>query len=214
MNFNTNSNPHPPAHPPIYPPLIGSSNLGNYNYLNHPYGQNQVHPSPVGQLPAHFPIPHLQPHIFNNPSTPIEKFFTNEEDQLPQTTKMIDEASPSPSDYDLKKNISLQVKFKHKTVQQNSAENQILPMMVSVRTTDTASNAKSSIANVDLVCVIDYSGSMDGTKIKCVVDSFEYLLKILKDNDRLSVIVFDGKAELWFPFKRMTNENKEGVLIA
>ena len=48
---------------------------------------------------------------------------------------------------------------------------------------------------IDLFCVIDDSGSMSGEKAKFVRKSIKYLLKILRDNDRISLISFDSDAK-------------------
>jgi hypothetical protein len=44
---------------------------------------------------------------------------------------------------------------------------------------------------MDLICVIDDSGSM-GEKAKLVRKSLKYLLKILGENDRICLISFDN----------------------
>lgn len=61
---------------------------------------------------------------------------------------------------------------------------------------------------VDLVCVIDHSGSMAGHKIQLVIQSFQTLFRFLGDADRLSIVIFDDKASRLVPLINMTNENK------
>jgi Mg-chelatase subunit ChlD len=43
---------------------------------------------------------------------------------------------------------------------------------------------------VDLICVIDVSGSMSGEKIELVKKSMSYLLEILNESDRLCIVTF------------------------
>ena len=64
---------------------------------------------------------------------------------------------------------------------------------------------------VDLVCVIDVSGSMQGQKIELVKGALEFLLNYLGDSDRLSIITFDTTASRLFPLLRTTKENKERI---
>ena len=45
--------------------------------------------------------------------------------------------------------------------------------------------------SIDMICVIDKSGSMDGEKIELVKDSLKQLLEYLNEKDRLSLIMFD-----------------------
>jgi len=57
-----------------------------------------------------------------------------------------------------------------KAIKLDSKNNQTLPCMVQIETKDEIENenGESSRPNVDLICVIDTSGSMMGQKIKLV----------------------------------------------
>lgn len=44
---------------------------------------------------------------------------------------------------------------------------------------------------MDLICVIDDSGSMKGKKAQLVRKSLKYLLKIMNEDDRISLVKFD-----------------------
>lgn len=59
-----------------------------------------------------------------------------------------------------------------------------MPAMCSIK---TSGGAKS---NVDLICVIDVSGSMNGEKIQLVKDTMKFLIETLTASDRLSIITF------------------------
>ena len=48
---------------------------------------------------------------------------------------------------------------------------------------------------IDLICVIDRSGSMSGEKIELVKKTLLLLLTLLTEQDRLSLILFDSSAE-------------------
>lgn len=61
---------------------------------------------------------------------------------------------------------------------------------------------------IDLVCVVDVSGSMIGRKINLVKDSLRYLMKILGPEDRICIIVFTTVAHIVTSFIRNTQENK------
>jgi len=50
-------------------------------------------------------------------------------------------------------------------------------------------------ASLDVFCVIDRSGSMYGERLKNVKQSLKYLLDLLKPNDRISIILFDNRAD-------------------
>lgn len=68
---------------------------------------------------------------------------------------------------------------------------------------------------IDLVCVIDVSGSMSGQKIELVKKSMSYLLELLGENDRLSIITFESFAERLCPLIRVNAVNivrLEGII--
>ncbi len=75
--------------------------------------------------------------------------------------------------FDLQKDLTLTVTSMTKAVKLSPTETQVLPVQVSVKTGEGAqvSEAKSLVsgrAGIDLVCVIDCSGSMGGEKIELV----------------------------------------------
>jgi len=110
---------------------------------------------------------------------------------------------------DLEDVTKLSLKLKKKTIQSSSFSSQTFPMLVSLMVENIKTTYK---APLDLICVIDRSGSMMGKKIQLVKESFTYLLKFLRDSDRLSIIIFDDRASRIIPLMRMTEANKEIAL--
>ena len=76
-----------------------------------------------------------------------------------------------------------------------------MPAMCSIK---TSGGAKS---NVDLICVIDVSGSMSGDKIQLVRETMKFLLETLTPDDRLSIITFSTSGTRVNGLKRVTPEN-------
>ncbi|CAD8147050.1 unnamed protein product [Paramecium pentaurelia] len=108
--------------------------------------------------------------------------------------------------------IELKVQAQYDYCKLKKSEKQILPAMVSIITKDIEQYAKnnSSIeAGIDLLCVIDKSGSMQGEKIRSVQQSLDQLLNFLSEKDRLCLIVFDGRAQRHTPLKTLTKVNKK-----
>lgn len=79
--------------------------------------------------------------------------------------------------------------------------------MVSLNTKSNADKVKIDLKNrpsIDLICVIDQSGSMAGAKIKLVQDTLKYLLELLNENDRLCLVLFESSATRLSPLYRLT----------
>ncbi|KAI8563683.1 hypothetical protein RHMOL_Rhmol03G0128300 [Rhododendron molle] len=65
---------------------------------------------------------------------------------------------------------------------------------------------------VDLVTVLDISGSMAGTKLALLKRAMGFVIQNLGPNDRLSVIAFSSTARRLFPLRRMTETGKQQAL--
>ncbi|KAI3809539.1 hypothetical protein L1987_25516 [Smallanthus sonchifolius] len=70
-------------------------------------------------------------------------------------------------------------------------------------------NARTSI---DLVSVLDISGSMTGTKIALLKQAMGFVVQNLGPSDRLLVIAFSSLAHRLFPLRRMTETGKQESL--
>lgn len=64
---------------------------------------------------------------------------------------------------------------------------------------------------IDLVCVVDNSGSMSGEKLKLVQNSLRYLTKILNDEDRISIVSFESYSKIEIGWTRNNIENKKKI---
>jgi Mg-chelatase subunit ChlD len=64
---------------------------------------------------------------------------------------------------------------------------------------------------VDLVCVIDVSGSMGGQKIDLVKQTLLYIIDLLNENDRLSLITFTGSANKLAHLVRVNETHKPSL---
>ncbi|KAG2371421.1 uncharacterized protein HKW66_Vig0215950 [Vigna angularis] len=72
----------------------------------------------------------------------------------------------------------------------------------------------NSRAPIDLVTVLDVSGSMSGTKIALLKRAMGFVIENLSSSDRLSVIAFSSTAWRVFPLRRMTDAGKLEALQA
>ncbi|CAA0815061.1 Zinc finger (C3HC4-type RING finger) family protein [Striga hermonthica] len=69
-------------------------------------------------------------------------------------------------------------------------------------------------APVDLVTVLDVSGSMAGTKLALLKRAMGFVIQNLGPSDRLSVISFSSTARRLFPLRRMTENGRQEALQA
>lgn len=70
--------------------------------------------------------------------------------------------------------------------------------MLTLKTLDSTEEKKSTDdvdlsgrPGIDLICIVDHSGSMSGEKIDLVRKTLDYLMSLLNEKDRLSIIQFD-----------------------
>ncbi|KAJ8540239.1 hypothetical protein K7X08_030158 [Anisodus acutangulus] len=69
-------------------------------------------------------------------------------------------------------------------------------------------------APVDLVTVLDISGSMAGTKLALLKRAMGFVIQNLGPNDRLAVIAFSSTARRLFPLRRMSETGRQQALQA
>ncbi|XP_027343689.1 E3 ubiquitin-protein ligase WAV3-like isoform X2 [Abrus precatorius] len=81
-------------------------------------------------------------------------------------------------------------------------------------TNSSSSLAQNSRAPIDLVTVLDVSGSMSGTKIELVKQAMSFVIQNLTSSDRLSIVAFSSTARRVFPLKRMTDAGRQQALEA
>ncbi|KAL6635309.1 hypothetical protein ACP70R_027980 [Stipagrostis hirtigluma subsp. patula] len=75
-------------------------------------------------------------------------------------------------------------------------------------------NGHKTRAPVDLITVLDVSGSMAGTKLALLKRAMGFVIQNLGSADRLSVIAFSSSARRLFPLRRMTESGRQQSLLA
>ena len=84
----------------------------------------------------------------------------------------------------------------------------LTPLVVSLSSQDKNEKVKG----VDLICIVDVSGSMEGNKIELVKDSLKYLVNLMNEQDNMVLIIFSHYVEVISEFTKMTSENKTLLL--
>ncbi|KAI5441096.1 hypothetical protein KIW84_010526 [Lathyrus oleraceus] len=80
--------------------------------------------------------------------------------------------------------------------------------------TSLTQTSQTPRAPVDLVTVLDISGSMAGTKLALLKRAMGFVIQNLGTNDRLFVIVFSSTARRLFPLCKMTDSGRQQALQA
>ncbi|KAI8829791.1 hypothetical protein BJ741DRAFT_652714 [Chytriomyces cf. hyalinus JEL632] len=82
----------------------------------------------------------------------------------------------------------------------SATSERLFTALLSIRAPEWPANAPE--ASLDLVMVIDVSGSMSGAKLDSVKSTLLYVIETLTSNDRLCIVEFDDRAHRLSPFLR------------
>ncbi|KAL5210549.1 hypothetical protein ABZP36_006172 [Zizania latifolia] len=96
---------------------------------------------------------------------------------------------------------------------QKSVSQQVFAILIHLKAPKSLESV-SSRAPLDLVTVLDVSGSMSGTKLALLKRAMSFVIQTLGPNDRLSVIAFSSTAQRLFPLRRMTLSGRHQALQA
>uniref|UniRef100_A0A0D9VPE3 RING-type domain-containing protein n=1 Tax=Leersia perrieri TaxID=77586 RepID=A0A0D9VPE3_9ORYZ len=96
---------------------------------------------------------------------------------------------------------------------EQSVRRQVFAILIHLKAPKSLDSV-SSRAPLDLVTVLDVSGSMSGTKLGLLKRAMSFVIQTLGPNDRLSVIAFSSTAQRLFPLRRMTLTGRQQALQA
>ena len=81
--------------------------------------------------------------------------------------------------------------------------NTLTPLVVTLSSPDQ----KQKIRAVDLICIVDVSGSMSSdNKMNFAKESLRYLVNLMNDQDKLAVVKFESTASTLFGLTSTTKE--------
>ncbi|KAI9023226.1 hypothetical protein DFJ74DRAFT_77067 [Hyaloraphidium curvatum] len=185
--------------------------------------------APVAPPPLQAPQQMAMPRLFQGPQQIRSFGYGNRArtldherdfaDTLPSThdPALDDPVAPAPDahrpagTYDYSQIVRLKLDAESDPV---TAEATKLTTMVSL-TVGPDPNESEDRNAIDLVVVVDKSGSMSGSKITQVKDTLRYILETLSPLDRVSIVLFDFTAKMLCGLKRLTPSGKAelGLLI-
>lgn len=72
----------------------------------------------------------------------------------------------------------------------------------------SSQNVENKTKSVDLICVVDISGSMDGDKLELAKKSLVYMANQMKETDNFALVTFSYDSQLIYDLTEMTEQNK------
>ena len=85
--------------------------------------------------------------------------------------------------------------------------NENTPFVINISSKEPDTNYKRY--KTDLICVIDSSSSMRGSKIFQVKESLKTLIDLMEKDDRIALILFNKRAINFFDLQILTEKNKK-----
>lgn len=201
---------------------IDCSFMNSYNLQTHPWSSSPeiLESNFFFEVPAFMKVPSEDSTIQkkggllskssdnakNSLKTALKNFQTK---RLTEDPIASSNSKQTPPFFDYQNDLSLKVEAISKTIRSPS-EIQSLPVMVSLQAKDMPIPVDEMLSvrpGIDLVCVIDVSGSMDGEKIKLVQRTLKSLLSLMTTADRISLITFNSKVSILTDFKSVISKN-------
>ncbi|KAF5729498.1 hypothetical protein HS088_TW21G01665 [Tripterygium wilfordii] len=167
---------------------------------------------------------HIVPRLLHAPEPGV--FDDDELLDIQPTCAEISSCNRSSADSKSTKTIEIKTFAELSTVPQSkSYDNFTVLVHLKAAATVTRTNQSRNLVNlpqlsqtprapVDLVTVLDISGSMAGTKLALLKRAMGFVIQSLSSNDRLSVIAFSSTARRLFPLRRMTETGRQQALQA
>ncbi len=230
QNFNNNINTNMMNAPPIQnyqqqnlnaPQMFQQQNLNapqmfQQQNLNAPqmFQQQNLNAAPMNlqQKPKYNTSNKIKQSLNNNYNNQTNDNFDTiqlKDDPLLTTpTKTPSETKDNKRLKTIKDKVHLSMRLKNKQIK-IEGKIQKIPLLVTLTADENENVEKTAI---DLVCVLDISGSMMGTKIELLKSTFPVLLDLLTEADRLSIVIFNNSAKKITPLLRMDNKGKELTL--
>lgn len=115
-----------------------------------------------------------------------------------------------PEEVKVEDSIRNSIRFCFDYVQLNSSTAQEIPACLYIES-GTEGNPNTGRPGVDLVLIIDISGSMMGSKIELVKKTIEFTISKLSPSDRVSLVTFNNSTTRLCPLLSMNDRNKVRV---
>ncbi|CAH8251541.1 unnamed protein product [Arabidopsis lyrata] len=148
------------------------------------------------------------PLFHGNPFAPAQMGFEDDE-SLPHGETQIQSAD-HPSDRQ-----ALEIKlFPEVSALAKPVSRGDFAALVHLKAEGVSDDERRTRAPLDLIAVLDVSGSMAGVKLELVKKAMGFVIQNLGETDRLSVISFSSTAQRLFPLRLMSETRKQAAMKA
>ncbi|CAG9316790.1 unnamed protein product [Blepharisma stoltei] len=117
-----------------------------------------------------------------------EPLIMNDDDEIQLRTVVEETKTPEEA-------ITVSMNFLLNYLELKNTEEEI-PCTLSLRGSSAqVADIQKNRQGLDLICVVDVSGSMSGVKLELVKKTLNFMLTLLNDGDRVSIVVFSDNAQ-------------------
>ncbi|ONL93544.1 Uncharacterized protein sll0103 [Zea mays] len=177
------------------------------------YGRARVNPLNWPQDEGHMAVVRRLSHTYSGNLQEHLPFFRTLEAGVFNDDEHIDLQSDNISEHNaVAGSVKIKAYSEVPAIEQSTTK-EIFAILIHLRA-PKSSHSASSRAPLDLVTVLDVSGSMAGTKIALLKNAMSFVIQTLGPNDRLSVVAFSSTARRLFPLRRMTLSGRQQALQA
>jgi len=175
------------------------------------YGRARVSPLNWPQDEGHMAVVRRLSNAYSGSLQEHLPFFRTPEAGIFNDDELIDLQSYTTNEHDaVTGSVEIKTYSEFPAIRQSVAQ-EVFAVLIHLKA-PKSSHSACSRAPLDLVTVLDVSGSMAGTKLALLKRAMSFVIQTLGPNDRLSVIAFSSTARRLFPLRRMTLTGKQRAL--
>ena len=188
--------------------------MGNKSLKAEKHPQEQIPVSFTNQQLLSHDCKYAQPQSNNDSSVrSFNSDIYDDDEPLPKSTAL-EKSKPNvnkeqPTLSGPQELFSISFKTKNRTLQVNSASETVEPVLFTLTTGETNEGTRVPL---DIVCVLDASISMEEyDKLTLLQNTLKYIVDLLREDDRISIVRFSTKATRVTPLQRVTSSNKLAI---
>jgi len=144
---------------------------------------------------------------------------SGDEDPLPEIAGPIEIAEQPEPEVSTNNSLSLCARVEYSALPRGLAQEVFGLVTVRAASPPEVPDSEGSVAAeaerqpMDIICVLDVSGSMQGNKIRQVQDAVRFIIEQARPSDRLGIVVFNSTASKVLRLRRMDADGKNDANV-